>query len=194
MGPAVGVKVMIQGRVGGGVEGPEMFNSVAEGMDGTKVKVTRHAVSKGFTMSAVLLISVGEGCVGPLLHIMQRAVTGRDALDKGTAEGCVGKAEGLAAALTGSRGEGVFTQVAEEEEEGEGGQVKDGLGSGLVLVLGKAGDEGMKDGDAYWPHLGGGGVLVGPGFEEGLELEGVMDATQAGIQEAQLGELLSHGM
>ena len=64
----------------------------------------------------------------------------------------------------------------------------------LVPVLGKAGDEGMKDGDVDGPHPGGCGVLIGPGLEEGLELEGVMDAVQAGIQEAQLGELLAHGM
>ena len=34
----------------------------------------------------------------------------------------------------------------------------------------------------------------GPGLEEGLEAEGVMDAVQAGIREAQSGELLAHGM
>ena len=66
-----------------------MCNAVAEGVDGAKVDVPRHAVSKGFPMGTVLLVSVGEGRVGPLLHIMQRAVKGRDALDKGTAEGSV---------------------------------------------------------------------------------------------------------
>ena len=99
-----------------------MFNSVAEGVDGTKVNVTRHAVSKGFTTGAALLIGVGKGCVGPLLHIMQRAVTGGDALDKGTAKGCVGELEGLAVAMIGSRGEGIFAWSA-KEEEGKGGQV-----------------------------------------------------------------------
>ena len=64
----------------------------------------------------------------------------------------------------------------------------------LVLVLGKAGDEGMKDGVVDWPHPGGGGVLIGPSLEEGLEAEGVMDAVQAGIREAQSGEFLAHGM
>ena len=57
------------------------------------------------------------------------------------------------------------------------------------MVLGKAGDEGTEDGDVYRPHLGRGGVFVCPGFEEGLESEGVMDAVQAGIREAQSGEL-----
>ena len=170
-----------------------MFNLVVEGTDGTKVNVTRHAMSKSFTTGAVLLISVGEGCIGPLLHVMQRAVTGGDALDKGTAEGCVSKAEGLAAAIMiGGRRESILAQVAEEEES-KGGQVEDGLGSGLVMVMGKAGDEGMKDDDVDWPHLGGGGVLVSPSFEEGLESEGVMDAIQAGIREAQSGELLAQG-
>ena len=168
-----------------------MFNLMVEGMDGTKVDVTGHAVSKGFTTGAVLLIGEGKGCICPLLHIMQRAVTGGDAQDKGTAKGCVGKVEGLAAATIGSRGEGVLALVVEEEES-EGGQVKDGLGSGLVVVLGKTGDEGMKDGDVDWPHPGGGWVLISPSFEKCLESEGVMDAIQAGIREAQSGELLSH--
>ena len=48
--------------------------------------------------------------------------------------------------------------------------------------------------DVDWPHPGGGGVLVGPSLEEGLESEGVMDAVQAGIREAQSGEFLAHGM
>ena len=133
------------------------------------------------------------GCVGPLLHVMQGAVVGRNALDKGTTEGSVSQVERLAAATVSSGREGVLAWAAEEEES-EGGQVKDGLGSGLVMVLGKAGDEGMKDGDVDWPHLGGGGVLISPGLEEGLEMEGVMDTIQVGIQEAQLGELLAHSM
>ena len=193
MGPPHGVKVAIEGRVRGGVEVVKVFNLPAEGKYGTGVDVTGYAMSKGFTTSAVLLISVGEGDVGPLLqHIMQRAVTGRDALDKGTAESCVGEPEGLAMAMIGSRGEGILAQLA-KEEEGKGREVKDGLSSGLVMVLGKAGDEGTEDGNVDWPHPGGGRVLVSPGFEEGLESEGVMDAVQAGIREAQSGELLAHG-
>ena len=116
VGLAHGVKVMIEGRVGGGVEVAKVFNSAAEGVDGTEVNVTGHAMSKGFTTSAVLLIGVGEGDIGPLLHVMQRAVTGRDALDKGTVESCVGEPEGLATAAIGSRGEGILTWSAEEEE------------------------------------------------------------------------------
>ena len=100
--------------------------------------------------------------------------------------------EGLAPATVGGQREGVLTGMA-EEEEGEGTQVEDGLGAGLVTVLGKAGDEGMEDGDVDGPHPGGGGVFICPGFEEGLESEGVMDAIQAGIREAQSGELLAHG-
>ena len=80
-----------------------------------------------------------------------------------------------------------------KEEESEGRQIEDGLGAGLVMVLGKAGDEGAEDGDIDRPHPGGGGVLVRPGLEEGLESEGVMDAVQAVIWEAQLGELLAPG-
>ena len=96
VGSASGVKVAIEGRVSGGVESAQVFNSAAEGVDRTEVDVTGHAMLKGFTMSAVLLIGVGEGYVGPLLHIMQRAVTGGDALDKGTTKGCFSEAAGRA--------------------------------------------------------------------------------------------------
>ena len=150
-------------------------------------------MSKGFAMSAVLLVGVGKGDVGPLLHVMQGAVTGRDALDESTAEGGVDEPEGLAMATVSSRGEGILSWSAKNEES-KGREIKDGLGMGLVVVLGEAGDEGMEDGDVNWPHPGGGGILIGQGFEEGLELEGVMDAIQPRIQEAQLGEILSHGM
>ena len=149
-------------------------------------------MSKGFPTGTVLLISVGKEHVGPLLHVMQGAVVGRNALDKGTTEGGVSKVERLAAAMVSSRREGVLAQAAEEEES-KGGQVEDGLGSGLVLVMGKAHDEGVEDGDVDGPHPGGGGVLICPGLEEGLKSEGVMDAIQAGIQEAQSGELLAYG-
>ena len=86
---AGGVIVMIEGSFGGGGEGAEVFDMTAEGTDGAQVKVPGCAVSKGFSTGTVLLVSVGEGCVGPLLHIMQSAGNGRDALDKGTAEGSV---------------------------------------------------------------------------------------------------------
>ena len=65
---------------------------------------------------------------------------------------------------------------------------------GLITVLGKAGSKGLEDGDVDWPHLGGGGVLVGPGLEKGLEAEDVMDAVQPGIRVAKSGELLAHSM
>ena len=85
---------------------------------------------------------------------MQGAVVGRNALDKGTTEGGVSKAERLAAATVSSGREGILAQVAEEEES-KGGQVKDGLGSGLVSVMGKACNEGAEDGDVDGPHPGG---------------------------------------
>ena len=192
VGPAGGVIVLIQGSVRGGGEGAEVFHVVAEGTDGAKVDFPGCAVSKSFPMGTVLLISVGKGHVGPLLHVMQGAVIGRNALDKGAAECSVSEAERLASAMVGSRREGVLAQVAEEEES-KGGQVKDGLGSGLVLVMGKACDEGTEDGNVDGPHPGRGGVLIHPGLEEGLKSEGVIDAVQAGIWEAQLGELLAHG-
>ena len=64
----------------------------------------------------------------------------------------------------------------------------------MVLVLGKAGDKGTKDGDVDRPHPGGGGVFIGPGLEEGLESEGVMDAVQMGIRVAQTEDLLAHSI
>ena len=94
--------------------------------------------------------------------------------------------------MVSGRREGVLARMA-KEEEGKGREVKNGLGMGLVTVLGKAGNKGMEDGDVEGPRLRGGGVLVGPGLKEGLEVDGVMDAVQVGIWEAQLGELLAHG-
>ena len=116
---AGGVKVMVEGRVRRGVKLEEVLDTMTEGMDGTEGVVTGHSMSKGLTMCAVLLVSVGKEDVGPLLHIIQRAVTGRDTLDEGTTEGGVGELEGLAAAMVGSRGEGVLSRSA-EDEEGEG--------------------------------------------------------------------------
>ena len=122
-------------------------------------------MSKGFTMGTVLLVGVGEGRIGPLLHVMQRAGNGRDALDKGTAEGSVSQVERLAPAAVGGWRKGVLTGTA-EEEKGEGTQVEDGLGAGLVLGMGEACNEGVEeDGDVDGPHPGGGGVLVRPGLE-----------------------------
>ena len=74
--------------------------------------VTRHTVSKGLTAHAVLLVSVDKRDVGPLLHVIQRAVTGRDALDQCATEGCVCKLEGLAVAMVSSRGESILSRVA----------------------------------------------------------------------------------
>ena len=60
--------------------------------------------------------------------------------------------------------------------------------------MGEAGDKGEeKNGDIDQPHLSEGGVFIGPGLEEGLESEDIMDAVQPGILVAQLGELLAHG-
>ena len=55
-------------------------------------------MSKGLPTCAVLLIGVGKGDVGPLLHVIPRTLTGGDALDGHMAERCVGETERLAAA------------------------------------------------------------------------------------------------
>ena len=78
-------------------------------------------------------------------------------------------------AAVGGQREGVLAWTA-KEEEGKGREVEDGLGMGLIMILGEAGDEGMEDGDVDWTHLGGGGICIGPGFEEGLEAEDIQSA------------------
>ena len=56
-------------------------------------------MSKGLPVCAVLLIGVGKGDIGPLLHVIPRTCTGGDALDGCMAECCVGEMERLAAAM-----------------------------------------------------------------------------------------------
>ena len=52
------VIIAIEGSVGGGGEGAEVFNVVAEGTDGAQVEVPGRAMSKGFPMGTpVLLVS-----------------------------------------------------------------------------------------------------------------------------------------
>ena len=70
---AGGVIVAIEGSVSRGGEGVEVFDVTAKGANGAQVEVPGGAVSQGFPVGAVLLVCVGEGRVGPLLHIMQRA-------------------------------------------------------------------------------------------------------------------------
>ena len=171
----------------------KVFNLMSDSMDGTEGGATGHAVSKGLTMCGVLLVSVGGGDIAPLLHIMPRAITGQDALDEGAMEGGVGEVKGLAVAAVSGGGKGILPQPA-KEEECKGGEVKDGLGMGLIAVMGEAGDEGLEDGDVDQPHLSGDRVFIGPGLEEGLESEDAIDAIQLGIQVAQSGELLAHSM
>ena len=59
--------------------------------------------------------------------------------------------------------------------------------------MGEGVDEGTKDGDVDGPDMGGSGVLISPGFEEGLEVEDIVGAIQLRIWESQLGECLPHG-
>ena len=123
-----GVIVVIQRAVGGGMMLEEMLDTALDGTDGAEVRVTREAMAEGFPMSGVLLIGVGKGDVGPLLHIIPRTSTGGDVLEGWTAEHGVGETEGLAAATVGGGRQGIFARVA-EEVEGKGAQVKDGLGT-----------------------------------------------------------------
>ena len=186
-----GVIVAIQGAVGGCMMLDKMLDTALDGADGAEVEVTREAMAEGFPMHAVLLIGVGKGDVGPLLHVMPRTHTGGDALEGRTVEGGVGEVEGLASTTVGGRRQAIFPG-ATEEVEGKGAQVKDGLGAGAVWGLGEGLDQGMKDRDVDGPDAGGSGVLIRPGPEEGLEAKDVMGAIQPGIGEAQSGECLPH--
>ena len=58
-------------------------------------------MSKGLPARAVLLIGVGKGDVGPLLHVIPRTCTGGDVLVGCMAEHCVGEMERLAVATIG---------------------------------------------------------------------------------------------
>lgn len=57
----------------------------------------------------------------------------------------------------------------------------------------EGGDEGAEDGDVDGPDTGWGRVVVGPGFVEGAESEGIAVPVQSRILEAQSGELLPDG-
>ena len=127
-----------------------------------------------------------------MLHVIQRAVTDGDVLGEQAAEGGVIEMERFAMAPVSGGREGIFPGAA--EEVGQGAQVKNGLGMSLIRVMGEAVDQGSEDGDVDWPHSSGCRVFINPGLEKGLELEDIVGAIQPGIQEAQSGELLPHGM
>ena len=192
MGALGRVVVAVQGTVGGCMVLEEVVNTTLDGADRAEGGIAGDAMAEGLPAGAVLLISVGERHVGPLLHVIPRTGICGDALDGGTAEGSVSEVEGLASATIGGRGEGVFPGSA-EEIEGEGAQVQDGLGPWLVGGLGEGGDQGSEDGDVDRPDPRRGRVLIRPSLEEGLEAEDIMGAFQPGIREAQSGERLSHG-
>ena len=170
----------------------EVMDMSLDGADRAEVRITREAMAKGLPTCAVLLISVGKGDIGPLLHIIPRIGTGGDVLESRAAEHCVGKTEGLATATVSGGRQGVFPGAA-EEVEGKGAQVEDGVGTGGVRGLGEGLEQGTKDRNVDGPDTGGSRVLVGPGLEEGLEAKDVVGAFQPGIREAQSGERLPHG-
>ena len=49
-------------------------------MDGAEGVVTRETMAQGFPLTGVLLISIGKGDEGPLLHVIPGTVTGGDVL------------------------------------------------------------------------------------------------------------------
>ena len=131
-------------------------------------------------MSGVLLIGVGKGNVGPMLHIIPRTSVGGDALEEQAAKGGAIKMEGLTSAMDSGRRQGVLPWVA-EEVEGKGAQVKNCLGPWAVGSMGEGLNEGSEDGDVDRPDTRGSGVFVCPSLEEGLEVEDIVGAIQPGI-------------
>jgi hypothetical protein len=124
-------------------------------------------MAKRLPASGVLLIGVGKGHVGSLLHVIQRTVTGRGTLDERAAEGGIHKTKWLATATISSRRESVFPR-ATEEVKGEHTEIKNRLGSGLVVREGEASHQRAENGDVDGPDSGGSRVGVSPSLEEGL--------------------------
>jgi hypothetical protein len=117
--------------------------------------------------SGVLLIGVGEGHIGPLLHVIQRTVTGRGTLDERAAESGIPETKGFATATISSRGESIFAGAAKEVESNHT-EIQNRMGSGLVVGEGKTRRQSAEDGDIDGPDAGGGRVRVGPRLKEGL--------------------------
>jgi hypothetical protein len=124
-------------------------------------------MAKCLPASGILLIGVGEGHIGPLLHVIQRAITSRGALDERAAEGGIHEAEWFATATISSRGKCVLPGSTKEIESNHA-EVQDRLGSRLVGIKRKTGRQGAEDGDVDGPDSGGGRVGVSPCLEEGL--------------------------
>jgi hypothetical protein len=113
------------------------------------------------TMSGILLISVGKGHIGPLLHVIPRTVTSRDALDERTAVGDVREVKRFAVATISSRGQ-CMLPGSTEEVEGDNAEVKNCLGSVLIVIEGETRCQGMGDGDVDGPDPSRSQVCIGP--------------------------------
>ena len=59
----------------------EVVDAALNGLDRAESGIARDAMTEGFRASGVLLIGVGKGDVGPLLHIIPRTSTGWDVLE-----------------------------------------------------------------------------------------------------------------
>jgi hypothetical protein len=107
-------------------------------------------------VSGILLIGVlGKGHIGPLLQVIQRTVTGRGTLDERAAESGIHEAKGLATATISGGGKCVFPGSTEEIEQGNHTEVKNCLGSGLVVIEGETHHQRAEDGDVDGPESGG---------------------------------------
>ena len=67
---SIGIKVGVQWCVRRSSMLLEVQDSMLAGTDGAEGVVARESMSKGFTMSSLLLVSVGEGDIHPCLHVI----------------------------------------------------------------------------------------------------------------------------
>jgi hypothetical protein len=126
------VVVAVQGACWTRIVLTEVQNTMTSGQHGAEDRVPRESMAECLPVSGVLLIGVGKGHIGSLLHVIQRTVTSGGTLDERAAEGGVHEAKWLATAMVSSRRESVFPR-ATEEVKGEHTEVKDHLSSGLVV-------------------------------------------------------------
>jgi hypothetical protein len=168
IGSIGGVIVAVERAGGRCIVLAKVLNTITtSGQHRAEKTIAQEAMSERLAMGGIHLISVDKGHIGPLLHVIPRTVTSRDALDERAAESDVCKAERFAAAMISSMGQCVFPRSA-KEIEGNDTKVKDHMRSVLVYVEGETHHQGVKDGNVDGPDPSRSRVGIGPRLEEGL--------------------------
>jgi hypothetical protein len=162
-----GVEVAVEGACRTRVMFSKVENTTASGQYGAKDEIPREAMAECLPTSGVLLVGVGKGHIGSLLHVIQRTVISGGTLDERAAEGGIHETKRVTTAPISSRRESVFPR-ATEEVKGEHTKIKDCLGPGLVGRKGEASHQGSENGDVDGPDSGWSGVGISPSFEESL--------------------------